>query len=273
MKTLAILLSLFACGAVLHAQTVVLQNGQTSPYQSLTRQGDMLMLTIKTPTGGAGQVGYQVADVARIEQPLPKEITYASTLVAQGRFDQALQLIAPVVAQQKTLRDIAGNDWAQAALVEVSALAGAQRLDEAKALVTEIGDFSKDPAILNAVKLQITLATKFTDPDQALAAYDTIIAASNEPLTASQAWLAEGDIHFGRHEYDSALMAYLTVAVFYPEHNPFLAKALWGAGQSYGKLKDEKNALKTFHQLADAFPTAPETVLAKAEIVKKETLQ
>ena len=273
MKPLAILLSLVACGVALHAQTVVLQNGQTSPYQSLTRQGDMLMLTVKSSTGGTGQVGYHVADVARIDQPLPKEIGYASALVAQGRFAQALQTITPVVEQQQTLRDIVGNDWAQAALVQVSALAGAQRLDEAKALVAEIGNFSKDPAILNAVKLQVTLATKFTDPDHALAAYDAILAASNEPLTASQAWLAEGDIHFGRHEYDSALMAYLTVAVFYPEHNPFLAKALWGAGQSYAKLKDEKNALKTFHQLADAFPEAPETTLAKAEIVKKETPQ
>jgi tetratricopeptide (TPR) repeat protein len=273
MKPLAILFSLVACGVALHAQTVVLQNGQTSPYQSLVRQGDMLMLTVKSPTGGTGQVGYHVADVARIDQPLPAEIRYASALVAQGRFAQALQTITPVVEQQQTLRDIAGNDWAQAALVQVSALAGAQRLDEAKALVAEIGNFSKDPAILNAVKLQVTLATKFTDPDHALAAYDAILAASNEPLTASQAWLAEGDIHFGRHEYDSALLAYLTVAVFYPEHNPFLAKALWGAGQSYAKLRDEKNALKTFHQLADAFPEAPETTLAKAEIVKKDTPQ
>ena len=273
MKPLAILLGLLACGAALRAQTVSLQNGQTSPYQSLARQGDMLMLTIKTPSGGTGQVGYQVADVARIDQPLPQEIAAASALVAQGKFAQALQTITPVVEQQQTLRDLAGNDWAQAALVQVSALAGEQKLDEAKALVTEIGNFSKDPAVLNAVKLQITLATKFTDPDQALAAYDAILAASTEPLTASPAWLAEGDIHFARHEYDSALMAYLTIAVFYPEHNPFLAKALWGAGQSYGKLKDEKNALKTFHQLADAFPEAPETTLAKAEIVKKETPQ
>ncbi len=272
MKRLALFLCFLAC-AVAHAQSVHLQNGQDTPYQALTRQGDMLMLTVKLSTGSVGQVGYHVADIARIDQPLPAEITFASALLAQGKFDQALHTITPVVQLQQTVRDIAGNDWAQAALVQVSALAGLQRLDEARALVAEIGNFSKDPAILTAVKLQITLATKFANADEALAAYDTIIAQSNDPLVSTQAWLAEGDIHITRHENDAALLAYLTIVVFYPEHNPFLAKALWGVGQSYAKLKDEKNALKTFHQLVADFPEAPETILAKAEIVKKETPQ
>jgi TolA-binding protein len=62
----------------------------------------------------------------------------------------------------------------------------------------------------------------------------------------------------------------LTVTVFYPEKNPLLPKALWGAGQAYAKLKDLTNATKTYQKLISDYPDSPEAALAKAELTKKE---
>ena len=190
--------------------------------------------------------------------------------MAKGDFTHALALIEPVVAYQETIRDIPGNWWAKAALVEVSALAGLNRVADATALVNEIAGFSKDPEILTSAKLQIALTTKFKDPQQALDAYDDIINQSSDPRTLSQAWIAVADIHLAQHEFDEALLAYLTVTVFYPEHNPLIPKALWGSGQSYAKLKDATNATKTYHALISSYPDSPEAALAKAELLKKE---
>jgi predicted Zn-dependent protease len=68
-------------------------------------------------------------------------------------------------------------------------------------------------------------------------------------------------------------MAYLTVTVFYPENNPLLPRALWGAAQSYAKLKDRKNQDSTLQELVKNYPDNPETVLARAEILKQESNQ
>jgi tetratricopeptide (TPR) repeat protein len=270
MKRLALLTFILAGLSSAPAQTLLLKNGNSVPANELVRNGDMIMVAVKTSTGGTGRVGYHISDVAELNLPVPDALKYAAEHVANGDFAHALAQIGPVVAYQKTIRDIPGNWWAKSALLEVSALIGLNRSADATALVTEISDFSKDPEILVSAKLQIALTTKFDDPQQALAAYDAIISQSSDPGTLSRAWIAEGDIHFAQHEFDEALLAYLTVTVFYPEHNPLIPKALWDSGQSYAKLKDATNATKTYQALISNYPDSPEAALAKAELLKKE---
>jgi tetratricopeptide (TPR) repeat protein len=211
-----------------------------------------------------------VADVAQLNIPVPAALATANELIAKGHFDEAFAQIDPVVSYQKTLRDIPGNWWAKSAVVEVTTLMGLNRQADALALVTDISANTKDPEILTAAKLQVALVTKYTDPKQALTAYDAVINQSTDHRTLTQAWLAEADIHFAQHEFDEALLDYLTVTVFFPEHNPLLPKALWGSGQSYAKLKDDANATRVYQQIITDFPDSPEASLAKAELTKKE---
>ena len=270
MKRLTFLLFVLAAISSAPAQTLLLNNGDTVFANGLIRNGDMLMVDVKTSTGGRGQVGYHVADVTELNLPEPDVLKYAAEQIANGDFTHALAQIEPVVDYQKTIRDIPGNWWAKSALLEISALVGLNRVADATALVTEIASFSKDPEVLVSAKLQIALTTKFDDPEQALATYDAIIGQSRDPQTLSQAWIVEGDIQAAQHEIEEALMDYLTVTVFYPEKNPLLPKALWGAGQAYAKLKDEGNATKTYQTLISQYPDSPEAAFAKAELIKKE---
>ena len=270
MKRISFLLFVLAGVWNASAQSILLKNGSTVPTNGLVRNGDMLMVSVRTSNGGQGQVGYQVDDVAELNLPAPDILKYANQQVSNGDFAHALAQIDPVVAYQKTIRDIPGNWWAKSALVEVYALLGLNRTADATALVTEISNYSKDPEILVAAKLQIALTTKFDDPTQALTAYDSIIGQSSNPQTLSRAWIAEGDIHMDQREFDDALMNYLTVTVFYPQDNPLLPKALWRSGQAYAKLKDLINATKTYQKLVSDFPDSPEAALAKAELLKKD---
>ncbi|HUB67210.1 MAG TPA: tetratricopeptide repeat protein [Candidatus Methylacidiphilales bacterium] len=270
MKLTTFFFFILASVSGLPAQTILLKSGQTIPAEGFTRNADMLMATVKSSTEGTGQIGFHVADVASVNLPPPDALATANDLIAKGEYAQALAEIQPAVDFQKTIRDIPGNWWAQTAVVESSALLSLNREAEAMALVTEIEGYSKDPEVLSATKLLRTLTEKFADPQQAIAAYDALISQSSDPQTLSRAWIAEGDAHFTEHEFDEALMAYLTVTVFYPEHNPLLPKALWGAGQSYAKLKDDANAAKTYQNLISSYPGSPEASLAKAELLKKD---
>jgi tetratricopeptide (TPR) repeat protein len=270
MKRLTFLLFILTGVSSVSAQTLLLKNGETVPADGLVRNNDMIMVSVKTSTGKMGQVGYYVSDVAELNLPAPAALKSATEQVANRDFSHALTQIDPVVAYQKTLREIPGNWWAKAVLVKVSALSGLNRMEDATVLVSEIASYSKDPEILLSAKLQIALMTKFDDPQQALAAYDAIISQSLEPGTLSQAWITEGDIHFGQHEFDEALLDYLTVTVFYPDNNSLIPKALWGLGQAYAKLKDMRNATKTYQALISTYPNSPEASLAKAELMKKD---
>lgn len=270
MKPLAFLLLILSGIAEVSAQTILLKNGETVSADELTRDGDMLMTSVRTSTGGIGHVGYQVSDIAQLNLPPPAALAATTDLMARGEYDQALVQITPVVLFQKTIQDIPGNYWAKAALLESAVLSDLKREADAQALLNEIVGVSKDPQVLTAAKLQLALITKVTDPKEAIAGYDAIINGSSDPQTLTRAWIAEGDVHMAEHEFADALLDYLSVTVFYPEHNPLVPKALWGAGQSYAKLKDIPNATKTYQELISTYPDSPEAFLAKVELAKKD---
>jgi TolA-binding protein len=154
--------------------------------------------------------------------------------------------------------------------MEVSTLVSLNREADARTLVSEISTLSHDPDILAGVNLEIALTTTFASPKDALAAFDAVINQTSDPQTLSRAWIAEGDIHMAQHEFDEAIMAYLTVTVFYPNHNPMMPKALWGAGMAYFRFKDVYNAQKTFKTLIATYPDSPEAALAQAELIKEQ---
>ena len=272
MKPLAFLLLLLLLSGIsdVSAQTILLKNGTTVSADELTRHGDMIMTSIRTSTGGTGQIGYQVSDVAQLNLPPPAALAATTDLMARGEYDQALAQIAPVVDFQKTIQDIPGNYWAKAALLESAALSALKREGDAQALLNEIIGVSKDAQVLTDARLQLALIMKVTDPKEAIASYDAIISGSSDSQTLTRAWIAEGDIHMAEHEFADALLDYLSVTVFYPQHNPLAPKALWGAGQSYAKLKDMPNATKTYQELISTYPDSPEAFLAKAELAKKD---
>jgi tetratricopeptide (TPR) repeat protein len=277
MKTLFLLLlsatGLLAQNVPTNAPSVgviLLKSGVKVSAEGLARKEDMLTVSVKTSTGSTGTVSYNIADVAELDLPAPSEMASASDKIAEGHADQALAQISPLVDYQQTLRDVPGNWWARAALVKSSALTALNRGAEAASLLKEIAAYSKDPEIQVAAKLQLALLLPPKDPAEALAAYDAVIHQSFDPKTLTQAWIAEGDVHLAEHEFDEALLAYLTVPVFYPDHNPQMPRALWGVAQSYAKLKDASNQEKTLRELVTQFPNAPEASLAKAELMKKE---
>jgi tetratricopeptide (TPR) repeat protein len=259
-----------APAAAAPTSSLLLKNGQVVPADGLQRNGDMLTVTVKTPSGGTGQIAFQVSDVAQLTLPAPPALATALDLLAKGHADQALAQIDPIVAFQETLRDIPGNWWTKTALVKSSALVALNRAPEAVPVLKDIMSYSNDPETQLAAKLQMALIAPPKDPTEALAGYDAVIAQSFDAKTLTQAWIAEGDIHFAQHEFDEALLAYLTVPVFYPDHNPLVPRALWGVAQSYAKLKDTKNQEKTLNELVTDYPDTPEASLAKAELMKKK---
>ena len=166
-------------------------------------------------------------------------------------------------------RDLPGNYWAQAALLEVSALAGMQLDKEAEALGEEIRKNSTDPETARAAQLQIvgSLVRK-EDYAKALALCDAVIKESASPSVLAEAWVKKGDALLAQRQWDTAVLAYLHVPVFYENEKLWMPPALLGSARAFRGLEDLESAKKSLNDLTAQYPKSAQAETARAELQK-----
>lgn len=215
------------------AQTITWKSGQTAETKGLRREGEMVMGKIDVG-GHAGEIGYPLAQIAKIDFPEPRGIKEAEQLLSQGDAAKALSEIEPVVAYYSAFRDIPGSWWAAAAIVKVTALSALQRDREAEPLAREIQKVAPDAETARAANLQIAAAlVRKQDYEKAQQICDATIKESTRPDVLAQAWVTKGTALFALKEWDSALLAFLRVPVFYPDEKLLMPPALLGSGRAH----------------------------------------
>jgi tetratricopeptide (TPR) repeat protein len=252
----------------LAAETIILKTGQRVETQSVRRSGDKVMAKIDIG-GNIGEVGHPVTAIAKIDFPEPQGLKTANELLAQGQAERALAEITPVVAYYDQFRDIAGAWWGQAAVVKVSALAALGRDIEAEALASQVQKVATDPEAIRALNLRIAASLvrkqEFEKANQLVA---TVIKESGQPELLADAWVTKGNILLAQKEWDSALLAFLHVPVFFRDEKLFMPAALLGSARAYRRLDDLDRAKKSLHDLISAFPKSAEAAVAEAELQK-----
>ncbi len=250
------------------AQNILLKTGQRIETKSLRRSGDMVMGRIQVGSS-AGEIGYRASAIARIDFPEPPQLKTAAEFLGQGEASKALAEIGPVVKYYTGFRDIPGNWWAQAALLEVSAL-GAMQLDkQAEALGEEIRRNAADPETARAAQLQLVAGLVRTEEfDEALQLCAETIKQSAKPEVLAQAWVRKGDVFLAQRQWDDALLAYLHVPVFYPNEKLWMPPALLGSARAFRGLDELERAKKSLADLATQFPKSPQAEIAQNELKK-----
>ncbi len=250
------------------AQNIILKTGQTIETKGVRRSDDMVMGKIQVGSS-SGEVGYQASTIARIDFPEPPQLKTTAAFLAQGEAKKALADIAPVVKYYEPFRDIPGNWWAQAALLEVSALGGMQLDKEAEALGEEIRKNVTDPETARAAQLQLVPGlVRQEDYAKALQLCDTVIKESTRPAVLAEAWVRKGDAFLAQRQWDSAELAYLHVPVFYQDEKRWMPPALLGSARAFRGLEDLERAKKSFNDLTAQFPKSAQAEVARAELQK-----
>lgn len=259
---------LLLLGASAHAQNIQLKTGQTIETQSVRRDGDIVLGKVQVGTG-SGEVGYHLAQIAKIDFPEPAALKAAANSLGQGDPQKALGEIAPVVAYYASFKELPGAWWTQAALIKMSALAALQKDTEAEALAGEIQKVASDPETTRLVQLRLAQsAIRKRDFDKALAISDSAIKDSADPGTLATAWLTKGDVLFARREWGDALLAYLHVPVFFQDERASVPPALLGSARSYRRLDDNARAKQALNELITQFPQSAEAAAAQNELKK-----
>ena len=257
------------------AQSVYLRDGLAVQTQGLRRDGATVLANIQTAEGKAGEVGYPVANIARIDFPEPAQLKKAGDLLNAGKAGDAAGQLAPVLAYYATFRDVPGNWWQPLALLQVDALARLGRDKEVDTLAAELARTgTASPGLLRTVKIKQAAALERRGEHQAaLAALAPLVDdGSAPPDELVEGWLAVGSARLALRDYKDALLAFLHVPVYAPDRALLMPPALLGSAKAYLGLDDKPRAQTTLKQLLADYPNSPEAVEARDRLQKLQTL-
>ncbi len=252
----------------IHAQSIVLKTGQKVETLGVRRDREMVMAKVQVGTGN-GEVGYTVAQIAKIDFPEPRGLKMASDLLAQRQPDKALAEIEPVVAYYDSFKEVPGSWWSQAALIKVSILVALKRESAAEGLAEQIQKSVTDPNTARAMQVRLSSGLiRKKEFEKAIVICDAAIKESTDPDVLADAWVHKGDALSGLKEWEEALLAYLHIPVFYGDQAAFLPAALLGSGRAYGRLDDAARAKKSLSELLATYPNSAEAAAAQTELQK-----
>ena len=270
-ELLLMLLLMLLIDSPIQAQSIILKTGQTIETLGVRRDREMVMGKVQVGTG-SGEVGYTVAQIAKIEFPEPRGLKGAADLLGQRQPEKALAEIEPVIAYYAPFRDVPGAWWSQAALIKVSVLAALHRDPEAEVLADQIQKTVTDPDTARAVRVRLSSGLiRKKEFEKAIAICDAAIKESTVPEVLADAWVHKGDALAGLKDWEEALLAYLHVPVFYNDQTAILPPAMLGSARAYRNLEDTARAKKSLSDLIAAYPQSPEAALAQTELQKLQT--
>jgi tetratricopeptide (TPR) repeat protein len=271
MIRLTIIFSLaFACLA--QGQTIVLKDGKKVATKGVRRTGDTIMATSPAVDGAAalqGEVGYPLGQIEKIEFPEPGVLKSAAGLLAAGKASEALSQAESALTYFAGLRDAPGSYWGDLALLRISAFVALNRDADAEPLARQVAGEATNPETVRGAQAHLAgIAGRRGDHARAIEICEQILKDGSRPDTMATAAINKARSHQALKQWDSAVLAYLNIPVFYPEQKTYVPNYLLGSAQCYFELSDLPRAKDALNELLKSYPAAPEADAAKQELAK-----
>jgi tetratricopeptide (TPR) repeat protein len=268
-----LLLSLALAAVPVRAQTIVLKDGRVIVGKALRRQGESILATVDIPAATAGQpaqtgeLGYTLAQIARLEFPEPGQLRSAPDLILQGKAEDALAQLEPVLKYYEPFRDALGSWWGQAALLESEALLELKRDADAATLIDQIIRVSADPeAVRTARVLHAAALVRQGSGSEAAEICQAALKESKDPRTLAAAAVVKGQSLLLDKQWEDAVLAFLQVPVFYPGEKLWLPQSLLGVGRAHFGMDNFTAARAALDELLQTYAATREAAEAKVEL-------
>ena len=208
-------------------------------------------VVLTTPRGqlffNPGQYRQAVADK-------PAEYDKAAQLLNKHNFDEAIALLTGLISR---LRGLYWDEPAGVLLMQCQMAKG----DSAAAVKVYDGLVAGNPKLTGSASVQdayrqALIAAKQFDRLEPLL---KPALAGTSRSDAAHAWLVLGNMHAAQNRLEEAAMDYLRTALLFQDlktEPELLAEALFKAGETLQKMKDERSAQHCFQALARLYPTS-----------------
>ena len=274
------LVYVFLAAASAPGQNITMKDGKIIVTKGVRRRGDIIMATVDLPAvqpgqaAAAGELGYPLAQIAKIDFPEPAQLKASVDLITVGKAAAALAGLEPVLRYYETFRDAPGSWWAEASLLKMEALASLGREEEAEDVAANLAHSATDPETMRAANTYLAAGlARRGDVAKAQDIYNAILREATRPQTIAKASVDQGQIHLVRKEWEGALLCFLQVPVFYPEEKVLMPRVLLGCGRAYAGMKDFARARAALEDLTTRFGATPEAGKGRAELATLTKLE
>lgn len=251
---LTIITSTLAWGGIASAQALILKDNSRLGPEQFSVEGGKVLKKVKVGENVATST-LQMNTIARMEWPVPEELTASRDLRAAGKTKEALDLLAKGRAFFEPFKDIPGNHYADLSLAyletmsqgedftaTLKALAEAQRLK-----LTDAQKLS-----LKIIKLNVDRQAS-SDYAGIIGQAENILAESTDSAVGAAVWMIIGDVYTKQKDYENALMAYLRVPVFYGTQVQKVPEAELQAARSLALMRRFEDAQGFYTRLEEAY--------------------
>jgi tetratricopeptide (TPR) repeat protein len=293
----ALLFLLLTLGSAV-AQTglqIHLKDGRVVAPLQMRRDKDTIIATleIQQKAGGPmtkGDFGLPLSDISTLVFPKPAVLDTVPNLIADGKAEEALEQLEPVVQYYEGFRDAPGSWWDEAVPLEIQALLALRREKEAGEEAAKFGRLASDPEVKKLTRIFNAVAlTRKGEHEGALRLYADAgkiterqellglmaVNKGDSLVVLGDALKTKGEIEKAAVRYEEALLSYLRVPALYPSQRMYLPQALLGAVRAYLGFEDFERARSTIKELKENFGATPEAKEADAvaEMVDKREKQ
>lgn len=249
----------------LHADTLVLKNGQTITAKSFLRQADAIFVT-SGPNGEpvTSETGTPLAEIAKVEFDPPAVFKNAPPLLAAGKTSTVLAEVGAALKTAETFGDLPGSHWPDLLVLQADILIAMGKDAEAAALATTMMKTKNAELVRDSQALLALIAARKGDHREASTLLETVLKDQPRPATIAAAAVARGLGLLAKQHYQEALKAFLELPVFLPDETALSGLAQLGAAQALYGMEDYDRAIAALESLLKTRPGTPEIATAQS---------
>ncbi len=262
------------------AQTSIhFKDGRIATAKQMRRDKDFIVATVEIPAkepGGqptTGDFGFPLADIFKLDFPKPAVLDTAPALIADGKAEQALTQLDPVLKFYAGFRDAPGSWWTELMPLQIVAQLALKRDADAVETADQFSRLASDPEVKKYMKAFTAIAlTRHGKHEAALPLYDeaALVTESTDILgliavnrgdslvALGDALAAKGEPEAAAARYENALLSYLRIPALYHTERMFMPQATYGAAQAYLGIMDFDRARLSVKELTASYAATPE---------------
>jgi tetratricopeptide (TPR) repeat protein len=252
-RPLAILL-LLASG--LHADTLVLKNGQTVTGKLFVREGDALVADSGTSV--------PLAEITSVETDRPPVLKDAPALLTAGKAPNVLSALKLALPAAEKYSNLPGSCWPDLYSLQAHVLLAMGRDAEATELVIAMKKSNNPGLVDDSQALRALIAARKGDHSTAASLAEPLLKDAARPSTVAAASVALGLGYLDKEKFAEALKAFLELPVFLPDETALSGTARLGAARAYFGMEDYDRAIATLEELIKTQPGIPEISTAES---------
>lgn len=261
-RALALLL-LFASG--LHADTLVLKNGQTISGRSFLRQGDVILVSVgpdgKPPAPGKGT---PVAEIESVECDPPAVLKTAPAMLAAGKGSAVLVGVETALKASETFGLLPGSYWPELSVMQAQILAATGKDEDSIKLAIAMEKTMNPDLVRDSQALRALISARKGDRYEAESMLEKAGKDLKKPATRAAAAVTQGLLELEKKQFEEALKFFLELPVFLPNETAFSGIAQLGSAQAYYGMEDFDRSIAALEALVKTRPDTPEISLAQS---------